>query len=122
MSLTRNQTAVLIVLARDEQRREQEGVEWVGRTLGSLVNDVSRVMSTSTVYANVQSLESVGFVVTSYKSGPATQNKLLRFISITDDGMTALKNEQILISELGQEDGSTAENDGATMGSAAEKQ
>lgn len=121
MGLTRNQTAVLTVLARDEKLKIEREQQWVGRTLGSLVNDVSRVMGPSSAYAAVQSLERVGFVSQSFKRGPATNNQVVRFISITHDGMIALEQENILISELAENDGSTAENDGATMGSATEK-
>lgn len=113
MGLTRNQTAVLTVLARDERNREARDAQWVGRTVGSLANDVSKLMSTSVVYASLQSLESVGFVATSYKSGTATHNRLIRMVSITPDGMQALEQEHVLISELEQP--STAESDSATM-------
>jgi hypothetical protein len=111
----------LTVLARDEKLKIEREQQWVGRTLGSLVNDVSRVMGPSSAYAAVQSLERVGFVSQSFRRGPATNNQVVRFISITHDGMIALEQENILISELAENDGSTAENDGATMGSAAEK-
>lgn len=133
-SLTRNQTAILIVLARDEQRRVTDDALWVGRTLGSLVNDVSCVMGASSAYAGVASLERAGFVVGSYKRGPATGNLVLRMISITESGMAALEEERILIEELVQppaplaEEGhlllegevsSTADDGSATMVAAA---
>jgi hypothetical protein len=123
MGLTRNQTAVLTVLARDEKLKIEREQQWVGRTLGSLVNDVSRVMGPSSAYAAVQSLERIGFVSQSFRRGQATNNQVLRFVSITHDGMIALEQENILISELAEPEPVplAADETGATMGDAAEK-
>lgn len=113
--LARSQTAILTVLAHDEKLRRERGEAWVGRTTGSLVGAVSRLMGESSAYAAIAALVKVGFIDERYRAGRGTGG-VKHFLWITPDGLRALEHEHVLIEEAV----STAVDDGATMGSATE--
>lgn len=117
MALTRNQVAILTVLAHDEKLRRERRQEWVGRTNASLVSAVSRIVGSSSAYEAIASLIRIGFVDERYRAGRGTGG-VKHFLWITPDGLKALESEHVLLSEAV----STAEAAGATMGSASDKE
>lgn len=117
MALTRNQTAILTVLAHDEKLRRERNQDWVGRTNASLVGAVSRIVGSSSAYESIGSLIQIGFIAEQYCGGRATGG-VKHFLWITPDGLKALENEHVLLKEAV----STAEAAGATMGSASDQE
>lgn len=97
MSLARNQTIVLSVLANDRAKLAQAAEnDWIGRTPLSLEAECSAWIGKSSCYAALDALIKQGLVSECYKAGRHINGRVGRpvhLVSITDAGNDAFHEE-----------------------------